>query len=99
MNEDQITLINDDGTEQLANILFTHEHDGSNYVVFEFVESGEISAAKYIEDKDGMGTIEAIETDEEWEMLDEVLEGYYDELDDQDDLDEEDEDEEEDTRD
>lgn len=81
MNEDQITLINDDGTEQLANILFTHEHEGNNYVVFEIVETGEISAAKYFEDKDGMGTIEAIETEEEWTMLDEVLEGYYDELD------------------
>lgn len=85
MNENQITLINDDGTEQLADILFTHENEGNNYVVFEIVATGEISAARYVEDTEGTGSIEAIETEEEWAMLDEVLEGYYDELEDEED--------------
>ena len=80
MNENQITLIKDDGTEELANILFTHENAGNFYVVFELISDGTVSAAKYIEGADGMGEIEPIETDEEWNMLDEVLDSYYDEL-------------------
>lgn len=80
MKENQITLINEDGSEELANILFTHENKGTSYVVFEFVSDGTVSAAKYIEGEDGAGEIEPIETDLEWEMLDDVLDSYYDEL-------------------
>lgn len=90
MNEDQISLISEDGVEELATILFTHEQDGKKYVVFEFVESGDVSAARYEEDESGSGKIIDIETDEEWEMLDELLEEYYDDLDDEDSTDEED---------
>ncbi|MDY0276887.1 MAG: DUF1292 domain-containing protein [Acholeplasma sp.] len=81
MDENQITLISEDGKEELATILFTHEKDGKKYVVFEFVESQDVSAAIYVEEGDGAGSILDIETDEEWEMLDELLDEYYDELD------------------
>lgn len=80
MRDDQIVLITEDGKEELATILFTHHDEDNNYVVFEFVETGEISAAKYIEGADGEGEIIDIETDEEWEMLDDLLQEYFDEL-------------------
>lgn len=80
MRDDQIVLITEDGKEELATILFTHHDEENNYVVFEFVETGEISAAKYIEGADGEGEIIDIETDEEWEMLDDLLQEYFDEL-------------------
>lgn len=80
MNENQITLVSDDGIEELAEILFTHEVEGVNYVVFEVLESGEVSAAIYIEGEDGEGELVDIETDEEWAMLDELVEEYYDAL-------------------
>lgn len=80
MRDDQIVLITEDGKEELATILFTHHDEENNYVVFEFVETGEISAAKYIEGADGEGEIIDIETNEEWEMLDDLLQEYFDEL-------------------
>lgn len=90
MNENQITLTTDEGTEELATILFTHEANGNNYVVFELVESGDISAARYVEGEDGTGEILDIDTDEEWQMLDKLLDEYFDDLeDDEEELEEE----------
>ena len=81
-----MVVTNDQGEEFVCDILFTHEHQGKNYVVFEFVDSKEISAAIYVPGKDeGEGTFLDIETDEEWEMLDEVLADYMDSLEDEED--------------
>lgn len=73
-----ITLIRDDGKEIIADILFTYHYDENNndYVVFQVRESGEISAARYVASDDKNGTLEKVETDEEWEMLEELLNDY-----------------------
>lgn len=91
MENDQITIIQDD-EETLADILFTHidEETLKQYVVFQVVGSDEVSAARYIQTDDEGGYFEDIETDDEWDMLEELLEEYYDSFDE----DEEDEDEE-----
>lgn len=91
MDDNKITLITEDGKEELATILFTHDTNDKSYVVFELEETGNISAAIYEEDADGEGRLLDIETDEEWEMLDQILDDYFAEL--EEDL-EEDEDEE-----
>ncbi|MDY0295425.1 MAG: DUF1292 domain-containing protein [Acholeplasmataceae bacterium] len=96
LKEDQMVVTNQNGDEAVCDILFTHEANGKNYVVFEFVDTKEVSAAIYIpSEEEGEGSFADIETDEEWDMLDQVLQAYYDELDDAEE-DEEDEDEEED---
>jgi uncharacterized protein YrzB (UPF0473 family) len=83
LRDDQIVVTNEDGSEVVCNILFTHEANGKNYVVFEFADTEEISAAVYVSgEKEEEGTFLDIETDEEWEMLDELLQTYFDELDD-----------------
>lgn len=89
MNDNQITFVQEDGTEELATILFTHSANDKNYIVFEFESSGELSAAIYEEDENGEGEITEIETDQEWAMLDELLDQYYMELDEEDEDDEE----------
>lgn len=81
MKDNKLTIIKEDGTEELANILFTHQSEEKNYVVFELIDSEEITAAIYKENKNGEGELLDIETDEEWEMLDELLDAYFDELD------------------
>lgn len=86
MNENQLTIITDDGKEELATILFTHEENGKNYVVFEFEETGDISAAIFEEDENGEGKLLDIETDEEWDMLDKLLDVFFAEEDDEEDL-------------
>jgi uncharacterized protein YrzB (UPF0473 family) len=93
LKEDQMVVTNANGDEAVCDILFTHEANGKNYVVFEFVDTKEVSAAIYIPgETDDEGTFADIETDEEWDMLDQVLQAYYDELE-ADEADEEDEEE------
>lgn len=97
INENQMVVTSQEGEEQVCDILFTHEHNGKNYVVFEFVDSGEVSAAVY---QPGEGEDEGeffdIETDEEWDMLDRVLQAFYDEIEQE--VDEEDDEEDSDSK-
>ena len=79
LQDNQMILTDQDGNESVCEILFTHEHEGKNYVVFEFVDTHEVSAARYIPgESDDEGAFEDIETEEEWDMLDKVLQSYYD---------------------
>ncbi|HBF86252.1 MAG TPA: hypothetical protein DDW54_01080 [Clostridiales bacterium] len=74
-----MTVIDEDGTERDMEILFTYhsEEYGKDYVVF-FTDDKEedISAAVYTEKDDNGGELSEIESDEEWAMLDKVLEEY-----------------------
>jgi uncharacterized protein YrzB (UPF0473 family) len=78
----QLVIQKADGSSEVADILFTFEANGKKYVVFEFHESGEVSGAVYLPDvnDDKNGTLLDIETDEEWELLEEALDNYYNEL-------------------
>lgn len=97
IKEDQMIITKDNGDEEIVNILFTHEANGKNYVVFEFSESHEISAAVYVpDDNSDEGTFEDIQTDAEWDMLDRILQEYFDDLEIDEELDEDEEDVEED---
>ncbi len=97
IKEDQMIITKDNGDEEIVNILFTHEANGKNYVVFEFTESHEISAAVYVpEGESDEGTFEDIQTDAEWDMLDRILQEYFDDLEIDEELDEDEEDDEED---
>jgi len=90
MNENQMIVTNENGEEMVCEILFTHEYNGKNYVVFEFVDSQEISAAIFVPgETEDEGTFMDIETDEEWDMIDGVLQEFLDALD-EDDLEEDD---------
>ncbi len=76
-----ITLMKDDGTEVIADILFTYHHDdfGKDYVVFQVRATGEISAASYTSTDETTGSLDRIETEEEWTMLEELLNDYAEE--------------------
>lgn len=56
-------------------ILFTYYSEDYNhhYVVFKADDSNNVGAAIYVEGTNGSGTLESIENDEEWAMLEEVL--------------------------
>ncbi|MFA5560450.1 MAG: DUF1292 domain-containing protein [Acholeplasmataceae bacterium] len=81
LENNQILVTTEDGKEMVCEILFTHEVDNKNYVVFEFPDSGEISAAVYLAtETEDEGYFEDVESEEEWEMLDKLLEEYFDEI-------------------
>lgn len=85
--ENYITIIDEEGGEQLYEILFTFESQDFNkeYVLVFPVsperededdeeEDIELLAFSYTEDADGeSGQLHNIETDEEWDMIEEVL--------------------------
>ena len=81
MEKQYITLINDDGSETLAEILFTYysEEFNKNYVVF-LPEDGEgVAAASYVEEGN-KGSLQQITTDAEWELIENLLEEYVAQL-------------------
>lgn len=84
---DYITIIDEEGNEELYEILFTfdsEDFDKSYVLVFPSGtsegEEVELSAFSYTESDGGLeGTLSAIETDEEWEMIEEVLNTFISE--------------------
>ncbi|MFA6800644.1 MAG: DUF1292 domain-containing protein [Acholeplasmataceae bacterium] len=81
-DDNKLTLVGEDGTETVCDILFTHEHNGKKYVVFEIIENEEVTAAIYTPNNDDQseGEFSDIETDEEWDMLEKILDQYYEDL-------------------
>ncbi|QWB96548.1 DUF1292 domain-containing protein [Mycoplasmatota bacterium] len=83
LEEDKkLTLVGDNGEETVCEILFTHHANGKKYVVFEMLDSEEITAAVYApqENDESEGTFLDIETDAEWDMLEKLLDQYFEDL-------------------
>jgi uncharacterized protein YrzB (UPF0473 family) len=87
--ESTITVIDKDGNEQLCEVLFTFDSEefGKSYVLYfpivaddEDEEEIEIHASAFIpgEDEEG-GQLAEIESEEEWEMVEEMLNAFLDE--------------------
>ena len=94
--EKYINILNEEGNEELCQIIFTLDSEelGKKYVVFARVseiekyysdddsddEQIEVGAASYVEGENGQGELKEIETDEEWAMIEEALEEFDDAL-------------------
>lgn len=78
MKERTLTLIQEDGKEIICDILFTYHYEKTNkdYVVFNVRGTQEVSAATYEETDGTTGKLGLIETEEEWAMLEELLNDY-----------------------
>lgn len=86
--EQQITIIAEDGSEQLCEIIFTFDSDetGYSYVVYSPIGNDEdddvIYAARYTANENGEdGDLHQIETDEEWDMVEEVINTFMEQAD------------------
>lgn len=86
--EKHITVVDENGNEQLCEVLFTFESEefGKSYVLYYPVgvsddeEEIEILASSFIpNENDEGGELKPIETDEEWDMIEEVLNTFLDE--------------------
>lgn len=82
-----VTLIDEEGNEALYEILFTFDSEDFNksYVLLypygiEEDEEVELQAYSYQESEEGLsGSLQPIETEEEWSMIDEVLATFLEE--------------------
>ena len=89
MEDNKLTYIDENGNEVLCEVLFTFESEefGKKYVLFYEVgdmEDGDdqvsVMAASYKEGEDGsIGELYAVETDEEWDLIEEMLQRFDDE--------------------
>lgn len=87
-----ITIVDDEGNEELCQIIFTLDSEelGKKYVIFsrvsdieKYYNSGddsdeqiEVGAAAYVEGPNGEGDLQEIESDEEWELIEDALEQF-----------------------
>ncbi|KIY21560.1 MULTISPECIES: DUF1292 domain-containing protein [Mesobacillus] len=89
--ENNITVVDENGNEQLCEVLFTFDSEefGKSYVLYYPIgaedndeEEIEIHASAFMptEDNDD-GELMPIETDEEWDMIEEMLETFLAEQD------------------
>ena len=88
MNEQQITIVDEQGNEQLCEILFFFHSDEFNkdyvlyYPIGEEDENGEIivHASSYVPGEEGTdGELSPIETDEEWDVVEEMYNTFVQE--------------------
>ena len=76
MEEQIFVLQTEDGKEQPCRVVFTFDSDEHSYVLFTLVgdEDTGISALRYEVDENGeMASFSDIETEEEWAMVEEVM--------------------------
>lgn len=92
MDQFAFTLKAEDGSEQRCKVVFTFDTDDFSYVIYSLVdengnENDEVSALRYELDEDGkMTEFTPLETEEEWEMVDEVINTLMDEFGDEQDF-------------
>jgi uncharacterized protein YrzB (UPF0473 family) len=86
--ESNITIVDENGNEQLCEVLFTFESEKFNksYVLYYPISSDdddeeiEIHASSFTPSEDNQdGELQPIETEEEWDMIEEMLNTYLDE--------------------
>lgn len=79
MEEQLITVVTEDGSEQQGKVVFTFDSDEHSYVLYSLIdengeESTEVSALRYeLDDNGEMTNFASLETEEEWQMVEEVL--------------------------
>ncbi|MBP3504549.1 MAG: DUF1292 domain-containing protein [Bacilli bacterium] len=85
-NENKIIIVDEQGRERVCEILFTYQHPETekNYVVLYPIdeldsddEEMDLFAYSFIENEDGDGELFTLETDEEYDMINEVIDQFY----------------------
>lgn len=82
MEDKTLRVIDEKGNEKDFEIVLTFKSDetGKSYVVYkEPGDSDEVFAASYNESDTEGGDLQPIESDEEWDMIEEVLNTFLDE--------------------
>ena len=78
----KVTIYDEEGNEvENLEILFEFEAEGENYVLLydPVKDDGNVMAFKYHKEDKGEGNLNPIETDAEWDMIEEVLGAFEDE--------------------
>ena len=83
MEEKTFTVVDENGEEKVFEVVLTFKSEDfdKSYVIYKMPgdESDEVFAAIFDEEAKDGGNLVQIESDEEWRMLEEVLESFMDE--------------------
>lgn len=87
LKENQLVFVREDGTEELCEIIFTYDSPEfkKNYVFFAPIgsedEEGrvEVQVASYTPTNGEIGELQEVETEEEWNMLEDVFASFAEE--------------------
>ena len=83
MEEKTFTVVDENGEEKTFEVVLTFKSEDfdKSYVIYKLPsdESEEVFAAIFDEEAKDGGNLIQIETEEEWNMLEEVLESFLDE--------------------
>ncbi|MFJ7974954.1 DUF1292 domain-containing protein [Peribacillus sp. JNUCC 23] len=92
--ENNITIVDENGNEQLCEVLFTFDSEQFNksYVLYYPIsaeddedEEIEIHASSFVPSEDNKdGELSPVETEEEWDVIEEMLSAFLDEEGDED---------------
>jgi len=80
MDEKRLYIQDEEGNEIQYEIVltFTEPNTGVHYVVYkELGDTDDVLAARYEESSDMAGTLGEIETDEEFDMIQEVIDSFF----------------------
>ncbi len=101
MDENYLTVVDENGNESLCEILFTFDSDEfeKSYVFYVPVETKdddeeiEVLCSSYVQEEDGsIGQLSPIENDDEWDMVEEVFNTYMNNMEEDEDYFDDDED-------
>ena len=85
-NENKIVIIDEQGRERECEVLFTYQHPETlkNYVVLYPIDEldsdddeMDLFAYSFVENENGDGELFVLETDEEYDMINEVIDQFY----------------------
>lgn len=79
MEDKTLHVVDEQGNEIDYEIIMTFKSEttGHSYVIYkEFGDSEEVFASRYLESDEDGGDLIPIESDEEWDMVEEVLETF-----------------------
>lgn len=87
LKENQLIITDEEGNETLCEILFTYDSEEFKKSYVFFIEAGEydedeeveVSFASYIPKDGGIGELNEIETEEEYQMLSDVFHSFMEE--------------------
>lgn len=83
MEEKTFTVVDENGVEKEFEVVLTFKSEefGKSYVIYKTLdeESDEVFAAIFDENEKDGGNLVQVETEEEWDMLEELLESFLDE--------------------
>lgn len=73
MEPNKLIVVDDEGREIEMEIMFTFSENNKNYVVYFDPSDEDENTELYVSIYDDEGNLFPVETDEEWDMIDEVV--------------------------